>query len=110
MQHYLIDENLSRKLISLLLPVSENISHVAEEGLLQSFDGEIWKFAKARSSIIITKDIDFADMSHLYGCPPKVIKLSCGNRTTAFIGGLLSVNAELIQTFAQSDKCYLEIF
>ncbi len=91
----------------MLLP---DISHVSDEGLLQSTDGSIWEFAKTKKSIIITKDYDFSDMSHLYGCPPKVIKLNCGNKTTTFIGDLLAANSELLYKFAESDKCYLEIF
>src|SRR4051812_4751802 len=110
MQHYLLDENLSRKLLDKLSPTLKNVSHVSNEGLLSSFDGDIWLFAKDNKSIIVTKDHDFFDMSHLYGCPPKVIKLSCGNKTTEFISTLLAANLEAIQQFAMSDKCYMEIF
>lgn len=109
MQKYLLDENLSRKLVDQLIPVYGSISHVSGEGLLQKFDADIWHFAKTNNIVIITKDHDFSDMSHLYGCPPKVIKLDCGNKTTEYIYGILSNGFELIKNFAESSNCYMEI-
>ncbi len=109
MQHYLLDENLSRKLVDLLNATLENVTHVALEGLLNSDDSAIWQYARGRNSVIITKDHDFYDRSHLFGCPPKVIKLNCGNRTTAYIGGLLIASADPIRNFAASENCYMEI-
>lgn len=66
--------------------------------------------AKANNYIIITKDNDFSDMSHLLGCPPKVIKLNCGNRTTDYIGNLLLNKADFIKKFAEDSNCYMDIF
>ncbi len=109
MQKYLLDENLSRKLLDKLNPVYQNITHVAVEGLQQKNDTDIWQFAKSGHYIIITKDNDFTDMSHLFGCPPKVVKLNCGNRTSDYIGGILSTGYELIKNFAESTNCYMEI-
>ncbi len=110
MQKYLLDENLSKKLAIKLTPVFSHVTHVCTEGLLNNFDSEIWNFAKANSYTIITKDYDFSDMSHLLGCPPKVIKLNCGNRSTEYILLALSVKSELIKNFTESDNCYMEIF
>lgn len=31
---------------------------------------------------ILTKDSDFDERSQLLGCPPKVIRLICGNQST----------------------------
>ena len=67
MQKYLLDENLSRKLVDKLSPIYQNITHVANEGLIEKVDGEIWQFAKSGQCVIITKDNDFTDMSHLFG-------------------------------------------
>lgn len=110
MQKFLLDENLSKKLVDKLFVVFPGITHVAMEGLLNSFDTDIWKLCKKDSCIIITKDYDFYDMSHLFGCPPKVIKLSCGNKSTEYICGILSDKTEQINLFAVSDNCYMEIF
>ena len=110
MPKYLLDENLSKKIIGKLVPDFPGITHVSNEGLLNSFDKEIWNFAKKNDYVIITKDYDFSDMSHLLGCPPKVIKLNCGNKTTDYICTTLIDKWELIKTFAKSSNCYMEIF
>ena len=99
MQKYLLDENLSNKLSGKLSPVLHDVMHVCDAGLLNSFDKEIWDFAKANNYVIITKDYDFSDMSHLHGCPPKVIKLNCGNKTTGYISDTLIGKKELIHQF-----------
>ena len=109
MHKYLLDENLSRKLVDKLAHVYPKISHVAIEGLANKFDVEIWQFAKNNNLIIITKDNDFSDMSHLYSCPPKVIKLNCGNKNTEYIFFTLSANQKQKVNFAESANCYLEI-
>jgi predicted nuclease of predicted toxin-antitoxin system len=110
MNKYLLDENLSWKLIAGVSPALGSVSHVSALGLQNHLDGQIWEFAKAGGYTIITKDNDFSDMSHLLGCPPKVIKLNCGNRTTDYISNMLSGKAELIDSFVSSDSCYMEIF
>ena len=109
MAKYLLDENLSRRLVEKLTPLFITVSHVAQEGLLNSLDNNIWQFAKRGNHVIITKDNDFFDMSHLYGCPPKVIKLNCGNKTTTYISDLLSNHQQVIDEFASGNNCYMEI-
>ena len=110
MQKYLLDENLSKKLAAKLTSLFPYISHVSLEGLQNSFDTEIWHFAKDNNYTIITKYVDFSDMSHLYGCPPKVIKLNCGNKSTEYIQLALSIKSDLIKMFTESSNCYMEIF
>jgi predicted nuclease of predicted toxin-antitoxin system len=109
MPKYLLDENLSRKLVDKLAPAFGQVTHVSSEQLIGCFDSEVWSFAKNNSFIIITKDNDFFDMSHLYGCPPKVIKLNCGNKTTDYIERILVANNESIKDFSDSNNCYMEL-
>lgn len=52
-------------------------------------DAKIWEFAKAHDFCIVTQDTDFADRSRLYGAPPKVVWLRCGNTATSAIEMLL---------------------
>ena len=58
-------------------------SHVQFHALTEADDSEIWEFAKAQNFCIVTQDADFAERSHLYGAPPKVIWLRCGNAPTS---------------------------
>lgn len=109
MGKYLLDEHLSKKMIGNLLPLFFSVLHVKDTPLVHFFDNEIWDFARMNSYTIITKDNDFLHLSNLHGCPPKVIRLRCGNQTTSYICNLLIKNHNNITTFAESDDCYMDI-
>jgi len=105
---FLLDENLSAKLCSSLATLG-HASHVSHHLLLHADDASIWQFSKEKNYVIVTKDNDYFHKSRLLGCPPKVIKISCGNRPTTFLAELLVASSDSINSFVQSDKCYLEI-
>jgi predicted nuclease of predicted toxin-antitoxin system len=71
----LFDENLSRKLVALLADVYPESAHVAEAGLLESPDREIWEFAKAGNFVIVSTDSDFYELATTIGPSPKVVWL-----------------------------------
>jgi predicted nuclease of predicted toxin-antitoxin system len=50
----LFDENLSRKLVVRLAELYAESAHVAEGGLLESPDREIWEFAKTGNFVIVS--------------------------------------------------------
>lgn len=93
----LFDQNLSRKLVTRLADIFPNSSHVQFHELAEDTDTEIWEFAKAHDFCIVTQDADFAERSHLYGSPPKVIWLRCGNAPTQQVEALIRAGAEAIQ-------------
>lgn len=97
----LFDQNLSFKLCARLADVFPGSDQVRRLGLDQAVDTAIWQFAKTNSFIIVTQDSDFADMSALYGPPPKIIWLRCGNQPNDFIEKLLRNHAEAMAAFAQ---------
>jgi predicted nuclease of predicted toxin-antitoxin system len=80
----LFDQNLSRKLVTLLVDVFPDSSDVQFYGLEVETDTTIWEFAKINDFCIVTQDVDFAERSRLYGSPPKVIWLRCGNAPTNY--------------------------
>lgn len=71
----LLDENLSRRLVPLLLTTYPETSQIALLKLEMSSDREIWEYAKSNDFIIVTRDSDFHELGTLYGAPPKVIWL-----------------------------------
>ncbi|MDJ0691934.1 MAG: DUF5615 family PIN-like protein [Xenococcaceae cyanobacterium MO_188.B32] len=73
-----------------------NSSHVQFHGLAEKTDTEIWEFAKANSFCIVTQDADFAERSRLYGSPPKVVWLRCGNVPTKQVEKLIRSGKEAI--------------
>ncbi len=106
----IIDENLSRHLTSILIKPFPGSIHLSKKNLLQTSDKGIWDFAKQKDYCILTKDWDYKFMSISYGCPPKFIRLNCGNKTTIYISGLLDQKLQIINEFLQdNDSCYLEI-
>ena len=73
----LFDENLSRKLVVRLAELFPESAHVAEAGLVQSPDRDIWEFAKTGNLVIVSTDSDFYEFATTIGPPPKVVWLRC---------------------------------
>jgi predicted nuclease of predicted toxin-antitoxin system len=93
----LFDQNLSRKLVTRWADVFPNASHVQFHGLAEKTDTEIWEFAQLNDFCIVTQDADFAERSRLYGAPPKVVWLRCGNVPTHQVEALIRVGQDAIQ-------------
>ena len=96
----LVDNNLSYRTAIFLNKTFKGSIHVEKFGLdSDTEDLEIWQFAKENNFTILTKDNDFEAMSRLFGCPPKVIYLTGGNKTTGEIVTILEKNILVIRTF-----------
>lgn len=102
----LLDQNLSRKLGNRLADIFPGTSHVQFYGLAEKTDTEIWEFAKANDFCIVTQDADFAERSRLYGSPPKVVWLRCGNAPTREVEVLIRAGAEAIQELLNDSKLH----
>lgn len=57
-----LDENLSRHLKPLLVERGHEVSTAGEEGLLGKLDVEVGAAAKADERMVLTLDLDFADL------------------------------------------------
>jgi len=107
----LLDQNLSFRLLEKLEPVYPESTQVKFVDLDTAGDLNIWQFAKENSFTIVTKDSDFHEFSLLYGHPPKVIWLKCGNKPKWYILGLLINNQDKIKAFLTNEESsYLEIY
>jgi len=102
----LFDQNLSRKLVNRLADTFLGSSHVQFHKLAEKTDTEIWEFAKANDFCIVTQDADFAERSRLYGSPPKVIWLRCGNVPTREVEILIRSGIEAIQELLNDSKLH----
>ena len=106
----LFDENLSFKLCTLLADLFPNSSQIKLLKLERSQDITLWDYALSNQFAIVTQDSDFADFAALYGPPPKVIWLRCGNQPTRFIEGLLRKHFDIIKAFeSEMQAACLEI-
>ena len=107
----LFDQNLSFKLVGRLADLFPESDQVRRLGLDQADDHAIWQYAKLYGFVLVTQDSDFADLAALYGPPPKVVWLRCGNQPTQAIEELLRRHAGTIQSFGlDNDADCLEIF
>ncbi len=107
----LFDQNISRKILPLiaeLFPFSEQVYLL---GLHEAEDMEIWDFAKNHCYTIVTKDSDFHELVLIYGIPPKIIWLRCGNVTNHFIVQLiLRKSKDIIEFLSDENSFCLEIY
>lgn len=100
----LFDQNLSRKLIVRLDDIFPNASHVQFHGFAEKSDTEIWQFAQSSNFCIVTQDVDFAERSRLYGSPPKVVWLRCGNAPTSQVEALIRSGQEAIKELLENSN------
>jgi predicted nuclease of predicted toxin-antitoxin system len=96
----LIDQNLSFRLVDILLPRFPGSCHVRDVGLVGVDDERIWRFAKDEGFSIVTKDNDFLARALVRGHPPQVIQVCLGNVSTRRIAEVLQSRADDIERFA----------
>ena len=104
----IFDQNISYRILKKLNVVFKDSIHVSDAGLNNSFDNDIWIFAKKHQYTIVTYDADFYDISIIKGHPPKIIWIRSGNSTTDALARLLNQNQDIIEQFI-SGKEYREI-
>lgn len=75
----LLDENLSERLLPLLIDLFPGSTHVRGLGRGGAPDTSVWEMARGGGYLLVTRDEDFVGMSVLRGSPPKVVWLNIGN-------------------------------
>jgi predicted nuclease of predicted toxin-antitoxin system len=101
---FLIDQNISQKIIPNLKNSYPNSAHVVGLGLENSTDKMIWEYAKSNNFIIVTFDADFYNFSVVWGFPPKIIWIRAFNQTTSFVEELLIDYYSSIQDFLDDEN------
>ena len=99
----LFDQNISFRIIKEILPLFPGSKQVREVGLEGKQDREVWSWAKSNGVSLVSFDSDFADLSLLFGFPPKVIWLRFGNSSTSKIAVVLTQKINEIQTFLKNE-------
>lgn len=95
----LFDQNLSPKLVTRLVDLFPDSSHVQPVGLDCATDDKVWEHARLNGFAIVTKDEDYNNLSVLRGSPPKVIWLQLGNCTTAQVEAVFRAHFADIEAF-----------
>lgn len=99
----LFDQNLSRRLVTILATEFPDSAHVGTLDLDTATDREIWDYAAEHDYVIASKDSDFRQLAFLHGPPPKALWLRVGNASTSTIADLIRFHADDIKAFAQSE-------
>ena len=99
----LVDENLPPRLVHDLADLFPDSVHVRDAGLGATSDAAIWQFAKVNDFAFLTKDKDFANLSIVWGAPPKVILLQTGNSSTSDLIRIVRNNAIRFSEFERDD-------
>jgi len=102
----LLDQNLSRNLPARLAQVFPESTHVRMIRFDQASDEGIWNYAKENGYCIVSRDADFVERSRLYGAPPKVVWLRCGNQSPLQTERTLLENAELIRELIENPNLH----
>ncbi len=95
----LLDQNLSFRLVDVLLPRFPGSCHVRDVGLTRDDDERIWQLAKDEGFIIVTKDNDFLARALVRGHPPQIVHICLGNASTRQLADLLRTRADEIEKF-----------
>jgi predicted nuclease of predicted toxin-antitoxin system len=81
---FLVDAQLPPALARWLVAAGHEAEHVADRGMQAARDTEIWELALRESSVILTKDEDFAQRHARARAAPSVVWIRLPNtrRTT----------------------------
>ena len=87
-----IDAQLSPALAPWLTENYEQVEAFSVKylGLRDAEDMVIFQAAKEADAVVMTKDQDFVSLVERFGSPPRIIWITCGNTTNAYLRKLLS--------------------
>ncbi len=107
----LFDHNISPDLVRRLRDLFPESDHVYNLNLHEVDDHIVWAFARENTFIVVTKDVDFSELSMVQGFPPKVLWLRLGNCRTRDIEDLIRSNYEyILQLVADDERAILSLF
>jgi predicted nuclease of predicted toxin-antitoxin system len=105
------DQNLSHRLPLRLSDLFPDSKHIRLLGMDRTSDTAGSDYATQNGFVIVTQDADFAERSLLFGPPPKIVWLRCGNSTPKNIEAILRENsARILELDDCSSGPFIEIF
>ena len=103
----LFDHNLSPALAMTLADLFPGSEHVWDHNMDTASDIAIWTYATEHGLTIVTKDIDYRELSLVRGHPPKVVWIRLGNGPTADVEALLRQRYNQLIGFNADDAAAL---
>lgn len=100
----LFDQNLSPRLKEILRDLYPGSIHVRDIGLESADDITVWAYARDHGFVIASKDADFRQLCSVFGRPPQVIWIRCGNCSTTEIASVLRTHYNNLLAFYQDER------
>ena len=100
----LFDQNLSPRLKEMLRDLYPGSTHTRDIGLGSADDITVWAYARDHDFVIASKDSDFRQLSSVFGYPPQVIWIRCGNCSTTEIASILRNHYNDLLAFCQDER------
>ena len=82
---------------------------VRDLGMREMPDHKIFSAARKPGHVILSKDIDFADLVARLGPPPQIVRVTCGNVTTAAMIDALERNWTNVAMLLNAGEPLVEI-
>ena len=102
---FLVDAQLPPALAEALRHSGHEATHVVDIDLATALDGKIWEAAVARSSVLVTKDRDFAALRAARNDGPTILWIRTGNvENRTLIAGLLRYLPAIATAIERGDK------
>jgi predicted nuclease of predicted toxin-antitoxin system len=106
---FLIDAQLPPALVNWLRERGHAAEHVADVGLTDAEDVDIWNRALQTGSIIVTKDEDFAERAARDNSGPVILWLRIGNSTNRALIDWLNSRWPVIVELLDSGNRLIEV-
>ena len=78
-------------------------------GFREAEDSVIFRAARERAAVVVTKDSDFVQLLDRYGAPPQVLWLTCGNTSNARLRTLLAAAWPRVSALLAAGEPLIEI-
>ena len=102
---FLCDAQLPPLLCKKLNENGYEATHVTDIGLLYAKDSEIWRYALNHTMVIMTKDSDFAQRTHLANFSPKVVWVRLPNAKSAvLVKQILPLMPQICDVIQQGER------
>jgi predicted nuclease of predicted toxin-antitoxin system len=105
----LIDAQLPPGLKLMLVGAGHDALHVAEVGLRDSDDAQVWRYAAQEGSAILTKDEDFAARRLREPHGPTIIWLRVGNCSRTALVRWLTPLLSSIEALVAAGETVIEV-
>lgn len=105
-----IDAQLPPQLASWLTSTfGVEASSLSDLGLRDASDLEIFESGKNEDTVIITKDNDFIELVTLFGSPPQILWVTCGNVSNRKLKQIFTDTFLLVLKLLEDGEIIVEI-